>query len=40
MFSSSRKKVADLDDVEDFLYDFLSEKLNVDAEDGSVEEVR
>jgi hypothetical protein len=40
MFSSKRKKVADLDEVEDFLYEFLGDKLRVEAEDGSVEEVR
>lgn len=39
MFSSKRKKVADLDEVEDFLYEFLGDKLRVEAEDGSVEEV-
>jgi len=31
--------VADLDEVEDFLYDYLSEQLRVEAEDGSVQEV-
>jgi hypothetical protein len=40
MFDSKRKKVADVDELEDFLYEFLSDKLRVEAEDGSVEEVR
>lgn len=40
MFSSRRKKVADLDELEDFLYDYLSDHLRVEAEDGSVEQVR
>ncbi len=39
MFSSKRKKVADVDELEDFLYAFTGEKLNVEIEDGSVEDV-
>lgn len=32
-------KSVGVDEIEDFLFDFLEEKLNTHAEDGSVEEV-